>query len=82
MLLLLFKDYSDDEFHRRLVNFILLTDQPFSIVESSGFRDLFMFSNMNVNFVGRKGIKSKILRMYGEKRDAIHSTLAVNLTYI
>lgn len=52
-------------FDKLLVEFIILTDQPFTIVEETAFRKL--FSTLPVQIIGADAAKNKANKMYGEK---------------
>jgi len=47
-----------------VIEFIILTDQPFSIVEDPAFQNLFMFANSKAEMMGRNGAKSRLETMF------------------
>ncbi|CAG7831184.1 unnamed protein product, partial [Allacma fusca] len=53
-------EFSNEEFHRRLVKFIILTDQPFSVVEAESFLDLLKISiPSHAEIPKRRAIKNR-----------------------
>ncbi|CAG7785207.1 unnamed protein product, partial [Allacma fusca] len=62
-------EFSSEEFHQRLVKFIILTDQPFSIVDADSFRNLLGYvSPSTASIPKRDAIKNKILAMYNVEK--------------
>jgi len=61
-----------------MIEFIILTDQPFSIVESPAFQSLFSFPNFKANMIGRNGVKSRIEKLFHVERNRIQILTSVN----
>jgi len=64
----------------RIVEFIIRTDQPFTIVESESFRNLFNLLPHSIHFPTADTIKSRIAGMFKIKKDGIKSKLKVSGT--
>ena len=63
--------YSAQEFRKRVVNFVVSTDQPFTIVESTEFRELIThagFQNTKFNIPGADTARRDIRETFTEMK--------------
>ena len=63
------------------MEFIILTDQPFSIVEAQSFQNLIGFSNISAKLIGRNTVRECIDTMFEEERKNIFNLILV-MSYI
>ncbi|CAG7827377.1 unnamed protein product [Allacma fusca] len=60
---------SDEELHRLIVEFIIMTDQPFSIVEADSFEKLIEFlAQKSIKIPRRDSVKRKIETMFEREK--------------
>ncbi|CAG7730703.1 unnamed protein product [Allacma fusca] len=69
------KGFSKDELEARLLNFVIMTNQPFAIVESPAVLDFALYGRELNSLFNADTLKRKIVRLYHEERDALIKTL-------
>ena len=62
-----------------LVEFILLTDQSFRVVEESSFRDLLQMLNRELKISSRTVIRSDVTNLYQSEKERILTLLKVQI---
>jgi hypothetical protein len=73
--------FSQELFEQKLLSFIICTDQPFSVVESTEFGSLLKFCNPEAHLIGRNAIRSRIKSLFERERSILQNKLKVHLPF-
>jgi len=70
--------FTQDEFEAKLVDFIILSNQPFTIVENESFKNLILLCNPNAKFVSDATIKRRVVQRFEEEKIKLRQMLLVS----
>lgn len=76
MLFVFTQPLTQEKFEKLIMEYILLTDQPFTTVEEASF--LRLFSTVKFKIPGADAIKNKIMNLYDTKRAEVKERLKVS----
>jgi len=72
------QDFSNEKFHFLIAKHLIMTSQPFEVVESSSFLELQGYGrSKNATVPKADTMKRLILKMYGHQRNQIAKNLEV-----
>jgi hypothetical protein len=69
------KDYNHEQVKKLISKMIIVHEYPFRMVEHTCFNILMKYMNLLYEFVGRKTIRAKCLRIYGSEKESLAKVL-------